>query len=89
MDEKDTFEKQTPDKIQRILQACDDGDINAICELACGKGGLVNDECRKRACELFVNGPDEEVRNEMEVTNYTRTVADCNAMYRANNTRTQ
>lgn len=41
------------DKIARILSACRDRDLEALCELACSEKGLVDDEVRRTACKFL------------------------------------
>ena len=39
-------------KADQILEACKEGDVDAVVEFAVTEGGLVNDEVRRKACEL-------------------------------------
>lgn len=42
------------DKIARILSACRDRDLEALCELACSEKGLVDDEVRRTAWPILL-----------------------------------
>lgn len=41
-------------KISRILSACRDHDLEALCELACSEGGFIVDDVRRTACEQII-----------------------------------
>jgi TBC1 domain family member 20 len=52
--EQDDLQRE---KVERILLACREHDIDVLCDLATSCGGLVNDEIRRAACKLIQNHP--------------------------------
>jgi hypothetical protein len=53
--QSEVFEQPTPysEKVQSILEACHDTNLDVLVELATSKGGLVNDELRQTACKFL------------------------------------
>jgi len=45
-----TFDTGKTDKVDRILRACHESDLNSLIALATSDGGLLNDDIRRTAC---------------------------------------
>lgn len=63
MDEKEVDEKLSGGKAERIKEACQIRDLEALIDLATSEHGLIDDEHRRAACELtrstkFICSPD-------------------------------